>query len=106
MLDEILHRVRDQHARLPIVPQSLECVRALLLEPAIADGEDLVEEQDVRVDVRHHRKAEPGAHAGGVVAQLQVLEVAQLGELDDRPVALRASAGWRPIITAFIITLS
>jgi hypothetical protein len=37
--------------------------------------------------VRHHGEAEPSAHARGVVAQLQVLEVAQLGELDDGPVA-------------------
>ncbi len=36
---------------------------ALLLEIGVADGEDLVEQQDVGIEVRGNREAQPHVHA-------------------------------------------
>jgi hypothetical protein len=54
-----------------------ELVEALLLEGGVADGEDLVDEQDVGVDLDHHREGEPDEHARRVVLELEVDEVAR-----------------------------
>ena len=61
---------------------------ALLLEGRVADGEDLVDQEDVGVGLHHHGEGQPDVHAGRVVLELQVHELLQLGELDDRVVAL------------------
>ena len=49
----------------------------------VADGEHLVDEQHVGIDVNRHREAEPHVHAGRVGLHRRVDEVLQLGELDD-----------------------
>ena len=56
-------------------------------ERGVADGENLVDQQDVRVDLNRHREREPDVHAGGVVLELELLELAQFGEVDDRVIA-------------------
>ena len=48
----------------------------------VADGEHLVYEQDVRVGFDEDGEAEPDPHARGVVLELQLGELAELGELD------------------------
>ena len=45
--------------------------------------EDLVEEQDVRLDRRRDREPEPGPHARRVRLDRRVDELAEIGELDD-----------------------
>ena len=62
---------------------ALELVEALLLEGRVADREHLVDQQDLGVDLDHHREREPHEHARRVVLELQVDEVVQLGEVDD-----------------------
>ena len=56
---------------------------ALLLEGLVADGEHLVEEQDVGLDVHRDREAQTQVHAGRVGLDGLVGEVLQLGERDD-----------------------
>ena len=66
----------------PLAPDAVELVVALLLEGGIADGQHLVDQEDLGVDVDHHREREPHEHARGVVLHLQVDEVAEFGEVD------------------------
>ena len=57
---EALHRahvVGDEQDRLPLRADALELVEALLLERGVADGEHLVDEQDVGVDLDHTENA-------------------------------------------------
>ena len=79
--------MRDEHDRAPFVAHAVEHVEALLLEGGVADGEHLVDQQDVRVDLDRDREGEAHVHAGGVVLELQVLELLELGELDHALVA-------------------
>ena len=57
---------------------------ALALERLVADGEDLVDQQHVGVEVGDDREAEPQEHARAVGLDRHVDEVAELGEVDDR----------------------
>ena len=72
-------------------PSSLSCwnsLQALLLERGVADGEHLVDQQHVGVDLDRHREREPHEHPRRVVLELEVGELLELGELDDRVEAL------------------
>ena len=71
----------------PLRADPSELVEALLLEGRVPDGEDLVDEQDVGVDLDHHGERQPDEHAGRVVLDLQLGEVVELGEVDDPVVA-------------------
>ena len=83
----------DQQKCPALVAQAVELVEALLLESRIADREYLVHEQDVGVDLDHHRKGEPHVHAGRVVLQLEVDEFLELREFDDPLEALPSLRG-------------
>ena len=61
-----------------------EHVHALLRERRVADREHLVDEHDVGVGLDHHREREPHHHPRRVVLQLEVGELAQLGEVEHR----------------------
>ena len=61
---------------------------ALALEGLVADGEHLVDEQHVGVEVRGDREAQAQEHARRVRRHRRVDEVAELGERDDRVQAL------------------
>ena len=54
-------------------------VEALLLKRSISDGEHLVDQQDVRVDLDRDGEGEPDLHPRRVVLELQLLELGQLG---------------------------
>ena len=56
-------------------------------ERGVADGEHLVDEQDVGVDLDRDREGEADVHARGVVLELELLELAQFGEVDHLVVA-------------------
>ncbi len=91
----------------PSALEPVELVEALLLEGGVADGEHLVDQQDLGVDLDRDREREAHVHAGGVVLQPQVEEVLELGEGDDRRRSARAPAcGVSPSMIALIITLS
>ena len=77
------HVVRHEEDRLAGVLQAVEHLEALLLERGVAHREHLVHEQHLRVHLRGDREAEPHPHAGGVVLQLEVHELLELGERDD-----------------------
>ena len=81
---------------MPSRPEALERVHALLLEALVADGEHLVEQQDVEVDLDRDRVREPHLHPRGVVLQLLVDEPLQLGERDDLVVATLELAERKP----------
>ena len=81
------HVVGDEHDRAPFVAHLVEDVEALLLEGGVADREHLVDEQDVGVDLDRDREGEAHVHPRGVVLELQLLELAQFGEVDDGVVA-------------------
>jgi hypothetical protein len=84
------HVVRDEDDRPPLLAHPVEHVEALLLEGGVADREHLVDQQDVGVDLDRDREGQPYVHPRGVVLQLEVLELLELGELDH---ALVARAG-------------
>ena len=67
----------------PASSQPRELVEALLLERRVADRQHLVDQQDVGVDLDRDREREPDVHARGVVLELEVDELLELGERDD-----------------------
>ena len=56
---------------------------ALLLKRDVADREHLVDEQDLRLEVRRHRERQPHLHAARVVLDRRVDEPLDFGEGDD-----------------------
>ena len=74
----------------PLGLEPRELVEALLLERGVADREHLVDEQDVGIDLDSNREREPDLHPRGVVLELEVDELLELGERDDLVEARRA----------------
>ena len=68
---------------LPSVLQAIELIEALLLKRGVSDREDLVDQEHVRVHLDGDREREAHVHAGGVVLELEVEELLELGEGDD-----------------------
>ena len=73
---------------LPGGAKVVELLEALALELGVADGEHLVDEQDVGIDVDRDREPEPHVHARRVVLHRRVDEVLEAGEVDDLVEAL------------------
>ena len=100
------HVVRHEHHRAALRAQPGELVEALLLEGGVADGEHLVDQEDVGVHLDHHGEGEPHEHAGRVVLEPQVGELLELRELEHLvepragPRAARAPA-WSPLMITF-----
>ena len=92
-----------------VSPRSASCgdaLQAALLERDVADGQDLVRQQDVGLHVDRDRERQPQVHAARILAQRVVDEVVQLGELDDLGMRSSASRREMPCIAAFIRMLS
>ena len=80
--------VRDEDDR-PAVPVEVEDpVEALALERGVADGEDLVEQEHVGIEVRRDGEPEAHEHPRRVGAHGDVDEVLELRERDDLVEAL------------------
>ena len=77
------HVVRDEEDRRVGALDPLELLEALLLERRVADREDLVDEQDVGVHLDHHAERQADHHPARVVLELDLGELAELGEVDD-----------------------
>ena len=75
--------VGHEQDRAALALEPLDALEALALERLVADGEHLVDEQDLGVDVDRHRESEPRRHTRRVVLHLVVDEVLDLGERDD-----------------------
>ncbi len=67
--------VADDDDGPPLALELLHVVEALALEGCIADGEHLVDQQDVGLHVHRDREAETDVHAGRVELHLVVDEV-------------------------------
>ena len=61
-----------------------------LWKSASPDGEHLVHDEDVGLEVRGHGEREPHVHAARVVLHRRVEELLDLGELDDLVELLRS----------------
>ena len=75
--------VRDEDDRAAAPLELGDLAEALALERLVADGEHLVEQQHVGLDVRRDREAEAHVHPGRVRPHGQVDEALELGERDD-----------------------
>src|SRR5262249_59032954 len=77
--------VRGAKNRPPRPPLLFQPPQALLLEVLVADGEDLVDKEDVSPHLNGDGEAQPQQHAGGVVLGRDINEGIELRELDDVP---------------------
>ncbi len=68
-------RVRDEQDRPPVGEEALQRSHALLLKILVANGEDLIEEQDVRLELRGDGEAEPHVHPGRIALDRDVHEL-------------------------------
>ncbi len=96
---DLVQAVRDEDDRLVGLAQRVHAPHALLLERRVADGEHLVDEQHVGVELADDREAQAGLHARAVVLHRRVDEVLEAGELDDvgqHAIDLRLAAGRAP----------
>ena len=83
---EIEHRdqvVRDEHERNAVRAQRPHPRETLLLKPRVADAQHLVDEQDVRIQMRRDGKTEPRVHARRVAFHRRVDELGYAREFDD-----------------------
>ena len=64
----------DEQDRAALAGDVLHLAQALALEVSVADGEHLVDEQDVRLEVGGDGEAEPHVHAARVVLDRRVEE--------------------------------
>ncbi len=90
---DLVGGVADQDDRAALCLELGDLVHALALERLVADGEDLVDQQEVGVDVHGDGEGEPHVHARTVELDLGVDERLDARELDDLvevPVGVRA----------------
>ena len=94
------HVVADEEDGAPRTRDLLHLPEALALEGDVADREHLVDEQDLRVEVRRDGEGQAHVHAARVALDRRVEELVDLGELDDlvelaRDLAPWSCRGWR-----------
>ena len=75
--------VRHEDDRPPGLAQVLHPPEAPPLELGVADREHLVDEQDLRLEVRGDREGKAHVHAARVALDRRVDELLDAGELDD-----------------------
>jgi hypothetical protein len=89
--------VRDEDDRAAPLLELEHLAEALSLEGLVADGEHLVEQQHVRVEMRRDREAEPHVHPRRVRAHRPVDRLLELGESDDLVEALADLRALQPV---------
>ena len=77
------HVVADEDDGSPLVRHLAHLPDALALEADVADRQHLVDEHDLRIEVRGHREREPDGHAARVALERGVEEALDLGEVHD-----------------------
>jgi hypothetical protein len=80
---DVVHRVRAEEQSAPSLLELDDPVDRLLLEITVADGQRLVDDQHVGIDVRGDRESEPEHHARRVGLDRPREEFPELGELED-----------------------
>ena len=82
-LPDLLDVVRDKQHRGAAAHELHHAALALFLELCVAHGEDLVHNQDLRLHHGGNGERQPRQHTGGIVADRDVDEVPQLGEIQN-----------------------
>ena len=81
----------------PLLRHVAHLAQAFLLERGVADGQHLVDQQDLGLEMGGDGEAEPHVHAAGVALDRRVEELLDLGEGDDLvELALRSRRGSCP----------
>ena len=80
--DEILVVRHDQDGAAGLL-DLVEPVHALALERRVADREDLVDDQDLRIEMHGDGEREPGIHAAGIGLHRPLEILADVGEAHD-----------------------
>src|SRR5207248_1670680 len=77
------HVVADEQDRRATLAERLHAVEALLLERGIADGENLVDDEDLGIEMGGDSEGQADVHTAGVALGGRVEEAPDLGEGDD-----------------------
>lgn len=81
---DLVHGVaHEQHGDVAVLDEMLDATLALLLEEHVADGERLVDDEDVGLGDGGDGERDARDHARGEVLHGHVHEVGQLGKVDD-----------------------
>jgi adenylyl-sulfate kinase len=83
-LRDLRQGVRDEEKRLPPLPEMRHPLVAFAAKALVPDGQDLVHEEDVGIDLGGDGEGQAGRHAGGVSPDRGVEEGLHLGEGRDR----------------------
>ena len=83
ILTNIIHGMSDKNNRLLLTLRVKEKVLTLLLESLIANGKNLIKNKNVSLRLNRDGKGKPHLHTTGVVLELLLHEIAQLGKIDD-----------------------
>ena len=75
--------MRDEDDRPPRLAQVLHAPETPPLELGVPDGEHLVDEEDLGLEMRRHGECEPDGHAARVALDRRVDELLDARELDD-----------------------
>src|SRR5271155_5353540 len=78
----------DEQDGSPAARDFTELAQAFFLELGVADGEDFINDENFRIEVRRHRESETDIHAAGVALHGGVEEFFNTGEIDDGVKAL------------------
>lgn len=75
--------MRDEDERRAAVEKRPDAAFAPLLEVRVADGHDLVDQENVGTNGRRDPEADPRQHPGRILVEGRVDEVADVREVDD-----------------------
>jgi len=75
--------MRHNQDSLPCSPYLVNFSAAFLLEGLVADCENFIDEENVRVGLNCGGKRKAYSHPGGKILQLHVLKAFQLGKIED-----------------------
>src|SRR5208337_1558518 len=82
------HAVRDENDGLSGLAEVLDAREALLLESGIANSEDFINDEDLRVHFGSNGECEPRVHARGILLHWCIDEITNFGEVDDTLLSL------------------
>ncbi len=72
-----------EHDGLLLLSKALHPCQALLPELSVPDRQHLVQQDDIGIEMRSHRKTQPGNHSAGIGFDRQVDEFTDIGKGND-----------------------